>query len=794
MARVKLKSTTVGTLYCDWSSTQNVSKNQSTITLSLVFVTASGYTIGPWTDYNGSYIGTTSLTFDGSIPNFQGTRTIATKKMTVTHDSDGTKTQTIRWKWGVNSSWGGYVNPSGSFSITLPTIARASVPTLSAKSVTMGNNVTIYTNRASSSFTHTIKFKFGAYSATIATDVGTSFTYPTQLAMASYVPNATSGSGTFTVYTYNGSTLIGSKTVNITLNVPSSIVPSISGAATTEANSEVTIGLFVQNISKINVAITASGSYESTISEYTSTFEGKTYKGQTFTIESLNVSGDRELSVNVKDSRGRTATYTRTITINEYTNPNISAFSAYRCNSSGIQDDSGSYVKFTYSFNITSLSSKNKHVVKIQYKLNDAADWTDLTSNANYSGANVVYKSGAIFDPNHTYNVRLYVEDSFNSSSMQLDINTETTTIDFLAGGKGISFGKVAENSEEVDIAWNLRVRADALLKTVLATDWYKSSGNTGWMNETYGGGIYMIDSTYVRVYNGKGFMVDGTSHLQSDLNTIGVHRFTSQWLGFYANSANAQSNADRIGWIGSNGSTNLYLTCTSGGTLYIQSAAGGIDINNTDAEANIELNSARSVTFKSSSRMIYFECHSGATYPAFRVQGADSGDVYLGISTARWKTVYSVNSLNASSDRNLKKNIEKLDERYEKLFMDLVPVRYMFKAEGSDRYHTGFIAQDVQAAMQKYNISDLEFAAFCKDRKTESVINEKGEEVLKEKVLKEGEDPYEYSLRYGEIVSLNTHMIQKCLKKIDDLQKIIEQQNKRIEVLEKVMIDKESE
>ena len=288
--------------------------------------------------------------------------------------------------------------------------SRASVPRLSAKSVTMGNNVTIYTNRASSSFTHTIKFKFGAYSATIATDVGTSFTYPTQLAMASYVPNATSGSGTFTVYTYNGSTLIGSKTVNITLNVPSSIVPSISGAATTEANSEVTIGLFVQNISKINVAITASGSYESTISEYTSTFEGKTYKGQTFTIESLNVSGDRELSVNVKDSRGRTATYTRTITINEYANPNISAFSAYRCNSSGIQDDSGSYVKFTYSFNITSLSSKNKHVVKIQYKLNDAADWTDLTSNANYSGANVVYKSGAIFDPNHTYNVRLYVE------------------------------------------------------------------------------------------------------------------------------------------------------------------------------------------------------------------------------------------------------------------------------------------------------------------------------------------------------------------------------------------------
>lgn len=36
-------------------------------------------------------------------------------------------------------------------------------------------------------------------------------------------------------------------------------------------------------------------------------------------------------------------------------------------------------------------------------------------------------------------------------------------------------------------------------------TAWYRSLGQTGWYNETYGGGIYMTDTTWVRAYNGKG-------------------------------------------------------------------------------------------------------------------------------------------------------------------------------------------------------------------------------------------------------------------------------------------------
>ena len=48
---------------------------------------------------------------------------------------------------------------------------------------------------------------------------------------------------------------------------------------------------------------------------------------------------------------------------------------------------------------------------------------------------------------------------------------------------------------------------------SIYMDNWYRSSGNTGWYNETYGGGINMVDSTWVRVYNSKRFMVADTSN-----------------------------------------------------------------------------------------------------------------------------------------------------------------------------------------------------------------------------------------------------------------------------------------
>lgn len=55
---------------------------------------------------------------------------------------------------------------------------------------------------------------------------------------------------------------------------------------------------------------------------------------------------------------------------------------------------------------------------------------------------------------------------------------------------------------------------------------WYRSTGAVGWCSDTYGGGIYMIDATYVRTYGGKAFLsVNGLyagSSAQYYLNSSG--------------------------------------------------------------------------------------------------------------------------------------------------------------------------------------------------------------------------------------------------------------------------------
>lgn len=125
-----------------------------------------------------------------------------------------------------------------------------------------------------------------------------------------------------------------------------------------------------------------------------------------------------------------------------------------------------------------------------------------------------------------------------------------------------------------------------------------------------------------------------------------------------------------------------------------------------------------------------------------------------LGSDDYRWKDVWSKNGLNSSSDKNLKKNIESIPLAYEKFFDNLLPVRYKFKKNESNRYHVGFIAQDVKNALDESGIPTSDFAGYLAYKK------EDGTE--------------EYGLRYGEFIALNTQMIQKLKRRVKELEEEI--------------------
>src|SRR5690606_1310149 len=146
------------------------------------------------------------------------------KTVTIKHNSDGSKSVPLQARINHNaplsSDW------SSTWNFKLDDIPRTSNPSVNYSSRAMGSAITISTNRKSTSFTHTLTYKFGNASGTIATNVGASYAWTIPMSLANQIPNSTSGTCTITCVTYSGGTRVGSSSVTFKATVPSSVKPS----------------------------------------------------------------------------------------------------------------------------------------------------------------------------------------------------------------------------------------------------------------------------------------------------------------------------------------------------------------------------------------------------------------------------------------------------------------------------------------------------------------------------------------------------------------------------------------
>lgn len=88
-------------------------------------------------------------------------------------------------------------------------------------------------------------------------------------------------------------------------------------------------------------------------------------------------------------------------------------------------------------------------------------------------------------------------------------------------------------------------------------------------------------------------------------------------------------------------------------------------------------------------------------------------GDAQLGM----WNAVYAYTAEIITSDRNSKHDIEPIPDKYMDMLDRIEPVRFKVNNGTSGRYHVGFVAQDVEAAMESSEVDPLEFAGWCKDK-----------------------------------------------------------------------------
>lgn len=117
---------------------------------------------------------------------------------------------------------------------------------------------------------------------------------------------------------------------------------------------------------------------------------------------------------------------------------------------------------------------------------------------------------------------------------------------------------------------------------------------------------------------------------------------------------------------------------------------------------------------------------------------------------------IHASSEISVGSDLRIKNSISYNLDKYDQLFMALKPSRFKYNDGTSGRYHLGFIAQEVEEAMEGAGLTTRDLAALIKEPVQE--------------VMEDGITDFRYGLRYGEFVALNTHMIQKLYRMVMEL------------------------
>ncbi|MBR5123299.1 MAG: tail fiber domain-containing protein, partial [Anaerotignum sp.] len=146
-----------------------------------------------------------------------------------------------------------------------------------------------------------------------------------------------------------------------------------------------------------------------------------------------------------------------------------------------------------------------------------------------------------------------------------------------------------------------------------------------------------------------------------------------------------------------------------------------------------------------------------------------DDDEQLLGKSSRLWQGLYAGNATIQTSDRRKKNSIEYDMEKYEEFFGMLKPTQYKMNNGDSGRYHVGFISQDIEEAMERAGLDSLDFAGFIKSPVHEVEL-ENGDYDETTPIV-----DHKYALRYAEFVALNTHMIQKLMARVTELEAKIE-------------------
>lgn len=472
--------------YMTWSAVQDIVGNYSDVTVKTYWKTSNtGHT------FDTTSTRAASITINGTVSSISkrfncnpwpsNPYLIQTATTRVYHNADGKKSITISASANGKASTYGPSESSASGTITLDTIPRSSsFGTVTGS--TIGSSCTVNITRASTSFTHQLWYKVGNSAwYDLGSGIGTSKTFTIDIATCSQFPSATSGTMQLCIRTFNGTTQVGSDVYkNVTVSVPTSVVPTIGNISWTKTSSEPSTWPMTQGVSTGTMSMTGvAGAYGSTISSYKLTFAGLSSSSSSLTVSKIASSGTLQAVATVTDTRGRTAEKKVNFTVSAYSKPQVTA-TVYRSNSSGGEDSSGDYLYVKATATVSSVGNNSLQSLTFKYKKQTASSYSSVSLT---SGTGKIISASS----DYTWNWVVVASDRVNSVEVKDDMGTGEVVLDIMSDGSGMGAGKVAELSGVFDFGYkvkfgqgieNIVIPAGTNLNTLLTPNTYKSVNN----------------------------------------------------------------------------------------------------------------------------------------------------------------------------------------------------------------------------------------------------------------------------------------------------------------------------
>lgn len=328
-------------------------------------------------------------------------------------------------------------------------------------SATIGSAVSIPITKAHSNLTTTIAYSFGSSGTTtiVTQTTSTNYSWTPPTSLLTQIPNSTSGTGSITITTYNGTAPCGSNTYTLTLSAANPVVPT-SSLSLAMVNNNSTVngwGIYLQGYSQVTATLTGSGVSGSTIKSMSISGTGLSSSSSysttsatlTGTSSVLQTSGRLYYMGNVSDSRNRSATeQTKYIDVIPYSQPSVSGVSLVRSNAQGNIDTSGTWLKVAFTLNYSSASGQNSASVSLRYKETSASSWT--TYGVVTNGANL----NLDLDVSKNYQAQLLVSDALNSNiqSATITIPSAERVLNVNGSGSGLAIGGFSTDAGKLQV------------------------------------------------------------------------------------------------------------------------------------------------------------------------------------------------------------------------------------------------------------------------------------------------------------------------------------------------------